>query len=272
MAKKTEMMSVRLDKPTKNKINQSDFTLEEIIQKGLIAAYNEYYHLRDKETRQYYLSGLQDDLNYKGLQEIDGNSYFRIELNKNASCLTNPNSRILSTLYHNFLHREPLTVKGRDDKFVVEELALGFCYKEDVIPSINIHLTHNNKRVYRAFILKVCEIIDSLGMDIDLCVLWCSHYYGKEEEKEEVTRGNLNSWRNEVIKEGKCACCGGDKYLEAHHIFSYNSYPDLRADVKNGVALCKWCHKKLHSYYGKEPTPTDLANFFNRFSTNNGGL
>lgn len=76
-------------------------------------------------------------------------------------------------------------------------------------------------------------------------------------------------WRNQVINRDQvCQCCGGHKHLEAHHIFSYKNHTDYRLNPDNGVALCKWCHGKYHSYYGKDAVPYTLIEFCKRF----GGL
>lgn len=54
-------------------------------------------------------------------------------------------------------------------------------------------------------------------------------------------------WRTAVFKRDDYACqiCktrGG--YLEAHHIFPFAYYPELRFDVSNGTTLCRKCHDK----------------------------
>lgn len=73
-------------------------------------------------------------------------------------------------------------------------------------------------------------------------------------------------WRENIIERDKvCQCCGGDKYLEVHHIFDYKNHESLRITPENGVALCKWCHKKYHSYYGKTANPLDFVEFLHRF-------
>lgn len=75
-------------------------------------------------------------------------------------------------------------------------------------------------------------------------------------------------WREEVISRDKvCQCCGFDKHLEVHHIFSHKDYNDLTDDLNNGITLCKFCHNKYHSAYGRDgANPRDLAEFMRRFS------
>lgn len=56
-------------------------------------------------------------------------------------------------------------------------------------------------------------------------------------------------WRSNVFTRDnfKCAICGqvgGD--LEAHHIKPFARYTGSRFSVKNGVTLCKKCHKRVH--------------------------
>ena len=47
----------------------------------------------------------------------------------------------------------------------------------------------------------------------------------------------------------KCQCCGLEKKLQVHHIFSSKYYPSLKNDVNNGITLCKYCHQKYHTIY-----------------------
>lgn len=97
----------------------------------------------------------------------------------------------------------------------------------------------------------------------------------EEEESSELDGTGRNSkeyksWVENVIsRDGKCLCCGSEKYLVAHHIFNYKHHPDYRINEENGVTLCKWCHGKYHSHYGKKSNPVTLLEFFIRFGTNN---
>ena len=96
------------------------------------------------------------------------------------------------------------------------------------------------------------------------------------EVPEDIKKGDRNSpeyriWQKAIIEHDKvCQCCGGHKHLEAHHIFGYKNNPSYRVNLENGVALCKWCHGKYHSYYGKDATPKNLIKFLKRFGGNNG--
>lgn len=82
---------------------------------------------------------------------------------------------------------------------------------------------------------------------------------------------SYNAWKDAVLTRDKvCQCCGGDKYPEVHHIFGYKDNESLRENPENGIVLCKWCHKKYHSYYGKKANPLDLVDFLNRFGTKQG--
>lgn len=62
------------------------------------------------------------------------------------------------------------------------------------------------------------------------------------------------NWRNSVFQRDRyiCQACGQHtSTLNAHHIYNWKDYPDLRFDVTNGITLCKDCHIKFHSLYGK---------------------
>lgn len=88
------------------------------------------------------------------------------------------------------------------------------------------------------------------------------------EQKEENDRSSpqYTKWVNDIHARDKvCQICGGNKHLEAHHIYAYKNNPELRTDIGNGVLLCTFCHNKFHSYYGKDVTPADLVKFIFEF-------
>ena len=60
-------------------------------------------------------------------------------------------------------------------------------------------------------------------------------------------------WRNEVFRRDdfRCAICGDETNIEAHHIKPFLKYPDLRFDVNNGITLCRNCHKEMHRQKGR---------------------
>ena len=56
-------------------------------------------------------------------------------------------------------------------------------------------------------------------------------------------------WKKEILKRGnyKCAMCGSNRRLEAHHIKRIEEYPELRHELSNGICLCHDCHYyKIH--------------------------
>lgn len=71
----------------------------------------------------------------------------------------------------------------------------------------------------------------------------------KPESSRDRQSSKYRNWRNSVFERDNytCAMCGmrGGR-LNAHHIKSWVSTPDLRYDVENGVTLCTSCHIKHH--------------------------
>jgi len=59
------------------------------------------------------------------------------------------------------------------------------------------------------------------------------------------------SWWPKTIKAramGHCELCGrASTRLHAHHIIRYADAPDLRDDLRNGIALCPRCHRAVHA-------------------------
>ena len=80
-------------------------------------------------------------------------------------------------------------------------------------------------------------------------------------------------WIKEVYKKCfyTCQCCGESKHLikNAHHIYNFAEYPNLRYDVNNGILLCSKCHShtesgSFHSVYGTHNnTPAQLEEYIN---------
>ena len=93
------------------------------------------------------------------------------------------------------------------------------------------------------------------------------------EDKPIVTResSEYSQFRTSVLKRDKvCQCCGSKDDLIVHHLFSFSEYNHLGADTKNGVVLCKECHKRYHSQYGtkKHNNPITFAQFLRDYGMN----
>lgn len=64
-------------------------------------------------------------------------------------------------------------------------------------------------------------------------------------------RKEYRNWRNAVYRKDNWTCqnCGehcDSKNIVAHHIKDWDNFPELRYDVKNGIVLCRVCHKIRH--------------------------
>lgn len=70
------------------------------------------------------------------------------------------------------------------------------------------------------------------------------------EDQKMRSRLRFRLWRLEVYKLNpkKCFVCSNPKFLVAHHIKSFKSYPSLRYNPKNGIVVCRHCHPMIHKY------------------------
>ncbi len=81
----------------------------------------------------------------------------------------------------------------------------------------------------------------------------CPNWKHGKTSKEKLIRRSpaCTNWRLEVFRRDDftCVCCGktGGR-LHAHHILSFAKYSNQRFNTKNGVTLCKNCHKNLHGW------------------------
>lgn len=56
-------------------------------------------------------------------------------------------------------------------------------------------------------------------------------------------RKKLQAWSKEIRKNGVCEVCGAKEHIDAHHILQKEYWPEQKFELKNGLALCKRCHK-----------------------------
>jgi hypothetical protein len=71
----------------------------------------------------------------------------------------------------------------------------------------------------------------------------------KPDSDKKRSTSRYRTWRKSVIKRDKYTCqiCGSTKYLQSHHLKSWEDHPKLRYKVINGQTLCKFCHSKIHN-------------------------
>lgn len=100
------------------------------------------------------------------------------------------------------------------------------------------------------------------------------NYDYSKDEIDRIRNRNIEGyeeWRNNVFKKDNytCRCCGDNKggNLNAHHLFNYMEYKELRINIKNGITLCDNCHKTFHDVYGyKGNNKMQLKDFLIKYS------
>lgn len=62
----------------------------------------------------------------------------------------------------------------------------------------------------------------------------------------------LRKWREEIYERDlyKCQICNSGGKINAHHLNSFDCFPNQRTSIENGIALCKTCHLLFHKEYG----------------------
>lgn len=100
--------------------------------------------------------------------------------------------------------------------------------------------------------------------------LWNPNLSQEDREKKRKYQ-EYYEWVKNVFERDNYTCqrCGqfGGK-LNAHHIYNYAEYKELRTDVSNGITLCKECHKEFHKTYGySRNNEYQIKEFINDYKT-----
>ncbi len=76
--------------------------------------------------------------------------------------------------------------------------------------------------------------------------LWCGGKMCEYPKLEQIRKSkDYQLWRGQVFERDLYTCqeCGlSGCELNAHHIYTFIEYPELRLDLNNGITLCKDCH------------------------------
>lgn len=124
-----------------------------------------------------------------------------------------------------------------------------FCPTKDQVRSRISAVNHNNRGDCNFYCSEGCK---------RACPVFRRLQYKKDESPQPPIRTGQKEWRKHVIVCAEYACerCGkilDEKDLSAHHIKTVSQYPLESMDVDNGMALCRDCHKTVHSGVGCRP-------------------
>lgn len=100
---------------------------------------------------------------------------------------------------------------------------------------------------------------------------WNHRLSDEERMKRFLSNGKeyrMSKWRRAVYDRDHYTCkkCGDatGHNLNAHHIYSRNTHPNLTYVSRNGITLCEPCHKKFHKIHGYgNNTKKQLTEFMN---------
>src|SRR3990167_579471 len=74
---------------------------------------------------------------------------------------------------------------------------------------------------------------------------------GITEVNDKIRKSDeYKDWRLMVYKRDRYTCQICKRHLQqliAHHIKTFEKYPELRFELSNGITLCRACHCKLHA-------------------------
>lgn len=99
---------------------------------------------------------------------------------------------------------------------------------------------------------------------------------GFSTTEEHMARNNTyyKEWIRKVFERDNytCQCCGKrGGNLNAHHLYNFSEYKNLRYDINNGITLCEKCHlinyqNSFHSIYGeRNNTPEQMTEYIQNY-------
>jgi len=139
---------------------------------------------------------------------------------------------------------------GASNKKVAEPKTCPVC-KKSFLPKDNRWGYSNHKKaVY-------CSVKCSTKDHPPPILKGLDHPNWKGDKARRRSRSNDHDiWRRLVLERDKATCqkCGKkDGTLHAHHILPFETHPDKRTDLDNGITLCEKCHWKEHGYNTDTP-------------------
>lgn len=81
---------------------------------------------------------------------------------------------------------------------------------------------------------------------------WNPNLTDEDRQLRKARTRKMKNWSLDVFKKDNFTCqiCESYKNLNAHHLCSWDMYPELRYDINNGVTLCIHCHIAFHKRFG----------------------
>ena len=126
-----------------------------------------------------------------------------------------------------------------------------YCGKEIIIPLDRFKRSNNNFCDMKC--LGKYKSINNLGSNNPN---WNPNLTEIEREIDRNIEGYTEFIKKVLERDNyTCQCCGEKEkvsgQLNVHHLDGYNWCKEKRTDETNGITLCKSCHKKFHSIYGR---------------------
>ena len=163
--------------------------------------------------------------------------------------------------YHKSLKGNQLHFKPELHK---NEKILCACGCGQEIPKLDTHFRHRkyilghvNKGKKRNLSKEWLENVTKSNIEKGKIYCGSNHWNWKggiSGENAKIRKSyQYNVWRKSVYKRDNWTCqeCKQKiKHPIAHHIKSFNDYPELRFEVDNGITLCRSCHKQIHKEIG----------------------
>ena len=114
---------------------------------------------------------------------------------------------------------------------------------------------------------KIAELNKQYGGDLNLILKDCPHTWEEREAKMQV-------WFNESYIDGMftkikstlvCEVTGEKNNLKIHHLYSFNTHPELGNDPANMVRITGTVHDEFHNIYGRgNNTPEQWMEFIEK--------